>query len=245
MDLSGVTALVTGANRGLGRHFAEQLVQRGATVYGGARNPETITTPGVIPIALDVTDPESIAAAAGSATAVSLLINNAGSFTGASVSDGSIDDIRREMEVHYFGTLAVTRAFAPQLAASGGGALLNVLSVLSWVTFPHYSAYSAAKSAAWSLTNALRVELAGQGTQVSALHVGFMDTDMTAHVDDQSAKSDPAAVAALALDGIEAGELEILADELSHQIRAGLAGGAAALYPDLAAHRLPEPAGAH
>jgi NAD(P)-dependent dehydrogenase (short-subunit alcohol dehydrogenase family) len=245
MDLSGVTALVTGANRGLGRHFAEQLVQRGATVYGGARNPETITTPGVIPIALDVTDPESIAAAAGSATAVSLLFNNAGSFTGASVSDGSIDDIRREMEVHYFGTLAVTRAFAPQLAASGGGALLNVLSVLSWVTFPHYSAYSAAKSAAWSLTNALRVELAGQGTQVSALHVGFMDTDMTAHVDDQSAKSDPAAVAALALDGIEAGELEILADELSHQIRAGLAGGAAALYPDLAAHRLPEPAGAH
>jgi short-subunit dehydrogenase len=149
------------------------------------------------------------------------------------------------MEVHYFGTLSVTRAFAPQLAANGGGAVLNVLSALSWVTFPHYSAYSAAKSAAWSLTNALRVELAGQGTQVSALHVGFMDTDMTSHVSDQSAKSDPASVARLALDGIEAGKFEILADELSHQIRAGLAGGAEALYPDLEAHRLPVPVGAH
>ena len=245
MDLSGTTALVTGANRGLGRHFAEQLVKRGATVYGGARRPETVTVPGVIPVALDVTDPESIAAAARAATGVSLLINNAGSFTGASVSDGSIEDIRQEMEVHYFGPLQVTRAFAPQLAAAGGGAVLNVLSVLSWVTFPHYSAYSAAKSAGWSLTNALRVELAEQGTQVSALHVGFMDTDMTSHVDDQNAKSDPATVAALALDGIEAGEFEILADELSHQVQAGLAGGARALYPDLASHRLPVPAGAH
>jgi NAD(P)-dependent dehydrogenase (short-subunit alcohol dehydrogenase family) len=242
MNLTGTTALLTGANRGLGRHFAEQLVKRGVTVYGGARRPETITTPGVIPVALDVTDPESVAAAARVATGVSLLINNAGSFTGASLSDGPIDDIRREMEVHYFGPLGVTRAFAPQLAEQGGGAVLNVLSVLSWVTFPHYSAYSAAKSAAWSLTNALRVELAEQGTQVSALHVGFMDTDMTSHVSDQSSKSDPAVVAALALDGVEAGAYEILGDELSHQVRAGLAGGAAALYPDLAGHRLPTPA---
>ena len=245
MQLSGTTALVTGANRGLGKHFAEQLVSRGVTVYGGARKPETITVPGVIPVALDVTDPESVAAAARVATGVSLLINNAGSFTGASVSDGSIDDIRNEMEVHYFGTLSVTRAFAPQLAANGGGAVLNVLSVLSWITFPHYSAYSAAKSAAWSLTNALRVELAEQGTQVSALHVGFMDTDMTTHVSDQSSKSDPATIADLALHGVAAGKLEILADELSHQVQAGLAGGVQALYPDLAAHRLPDPVGAH
>jgi NAD(P)-dependent dehydrogenase (short-subunit alcohol dehydrogenase family) len=243
MKLAGTTAFVTGANRGLGRHFAEQLISRGVTVYGGARRPETITTPGVIPVALDITDPESVAAAARATEGVSLLINNAGSFSGASLSDGAIDDIRREMEVHYFGPLAVTRAFAPQLAANGGGAVLNVLSVLSWVTFPHYSAYSAAKSAAWSLTNALRVELADQGTQVSALHVGFMDTDMTSHLDAAEAKSDPAVVAALALDGIEAGEYEILADELSHQVRAGLGVGARAIYPDLAAHRLPVPAG--
>lgn len=241
MQLEGITALVTGANRGLGRHFAEQLVARGATVYGGARRPETITTPGVVPVQLDITDPASVAAAARAVSGVGLLVNNAGSFSGVSLSDGPIEDIRREMEVHYFGPLAVTRAFAPQLAAQGGGAVLNVLSVLSWVTFPHYSAYAAAKSAGWSLANALRVELAGQGTQVSALHVGFMDTDMTGHVDDASVKSDPAVVAALALDGVEAGEYEILADELTRQVRGGLGAGARALYPDLAAHRLPEP----
>jgi NAD(P)-dependent dehydrogenase (short-subunit alcohol dehydrogenase family) len=241
MQLDGTTALVTGANRGLGRHFAEQLVKRGATVYGGARRPETITTPGVVPVALDITDPESVAAAARTVRNLGLLINNAGSFSGVSLGDGPLEDVRREMEVHYFGPLAVTRAFAPQLAAAGGGAVLNVLSVLSWVTFPHYSAYAAAKSAAWSLTNALRVELAGQGTQVSALHVGFMATDMASHVD-EAAKNDPATVAALALDGVESGEYEIIADEISRQVQAGLGAGARALYPDLAAHRLPEPA---
>lgn len=242
MQLAGTTALVTGANRGLGRHFAEQLVKRGATVYAGARRPDTVTTPGVVPVQLDITDPESIAAAARAVGRLGLLINNAGSFSGVSLSDGPVEDIRREMEVHYFGPLAVTRAFAPQLAAQGGGAVLNVLSVLSWVTFPHYSAYAAAKSAAWSLANALRVELAGQGTQVSALHVGFMATDMTDHIEDATIKSDPAAIAALALDGVEAGDYEILADELSRQVQAGLAAGARALYPDLATHRLPEPA---
>jgi NAD(P)-dependent dehydrogenase (short-subunit alcohol dehydrogenase family) len=229
MDLAGRTALVTGANRGLGRHFAEQLLKRGATVYAGARNPASVDLPGAIPIALDVTDPESIAAAARAATDVSILVNNAGSYTGASVLDGSLEDIRLEMDTHYYGTLLVTRAFASQLAEHDESAVLNVLSVLSWVNAPGYGAYAAAKSAAWSLTNALRTELAEQGTQVSALHVGFMDTDMVTHVD--APKSDPAAVAELALDGVAAGEREIVADDFSRTVQAGLAGGVAALYP--------------
>jgi len=229
MKLDGSTALVTGANRGLGRQLAEQLVSRGATVYAAARRPETIEIDGVIPVALDVTDERSITAAAELARDVSVLINNAGSSTGASVVEGPWADIRLEMETHYFGTLATTRAFAPQLAAAGTSAVLNVLSVLSWVNLPGGGAYSAAKAAEWSLTNALRLDLAGQGTTVTGLHVGYMDTDMARHV--EGPKSDPAAVAALALDGIEAGEVEILADDISRQVRGGLAGGVVALYP--------------
>jgi NAD(P)-dependent dehydrogenase (short-subunit alcohol dehydrogenase family) len=232
MKIAGSTALVTGANRGLGRHFAEQLLARGATVYAAARNPDSVDLPGAIPIALDVTDPASVAAAAELAKGVTLLINNAGSSTGASLLQGSIENIQLEMNTHFFGTLAVTRAFAPQLAAGGGGAILNVLSALSWINFPGSGAYCAAKSAEWSLTNALRQELAEQGTQVSALHVGYMDTDMFRHV--TAPKSDPAAIAKIALDAIEAGDVEILADDVSRQVQAGLASGVAGLYPQFA-----------
>jgi len=232
MDLSGRTALVTGANRGLGRHFAEQLLKRGATVYAGARNPSSVDLPGVIPIALDVTDPESVAAAARTATGVSILINNAGSYTRASLVEGSLDDIRLEMDTHFFGTLAVTRAFAPQLAEHDNSAVLNVLSVLSWINAPGFAAYAAAKSAQWSLTNALRNELADQGTQVTALHVGFLDTDMAAGID--APKNDPATIAGLALDGVAAGEVEVVADDHSRSVQAKLAGGVAALYPKFA-----------
>jgi NAD(P)-dependent dehydrogenase (short-subunit alcohol dehydrogenase family) len=183
MDIETSTALVTGANRGLGRHFAEQLLARGAKVYAGARNPASVDLPGAIPVALDITDPASVDAAARATGDVSLVINNAGSSTGTSLLTGSLDDIHLEMDTHFYGTLAVARAFAPQLAANGGGALLNVLSVLTWISMPASGAYCAAKSAEWSLTNALRLELAGQGTLVSALHVGYMDTDMVRHVD--------------------------------------------------------------
>jgi NAD(P)-dependent dehydrogenase (short-subunit alcohol dehydrogenase family) len=229
VEINGTTAFVTGANRGLGRHFAEQLVARGAKVYGGVRNITSLDLPGVIPVTIDVTDAQAVAAAAKAAPDVSLLINNAGSYTRASVSDGSLEDIRLEMETHYFGTLAVSRAFAPQLAGNGGGAILNVLSVLSWLTYPGYSGYAAAKAAQWSLTNALRLELAAQGTRVTALHVGYMDTDMVAFVD--APKSDPAAIAALSLDALEQGSVEILADEDSLQAQVKLAGGVAGLYP--------------
>lgn len=232
MKIEGSTAFVTGANRGLGRRFAEQLVARGATVYGGVRNVASLDLPGVTPVRIDVTDEASVAAASEAVPEVSLLINNAGSYTGASVSDGSMDDIRLEMETHYFGTLAVSRAFAPHLAAAGGGAMLNVLSVLSWLTFPGYSGYAAAKAAQWSLTNALRLELAAQGTQVTGLHVGYLDTDMVASVD--APKSDPAVIAALALDALEQGVVEILADQDAQRTQVDLAGGVAKLFPAIA-----------
>ena len=229
MPIEGRTALVTGANRGLGRHFAEQLLDRGATVWAAARKPESIDLPGVRPIALDLTDAGSIVAAATEIGDLDLLINNAGSSTGADLLTGAMADIELEMDTHYLGTLRLIRAFAPVLA---DGAILNVLSVLSWVSLPGSGAYCAAKSAEWSLTNSIRQQLAPQHTQVSALHVGYMDTDMARHVD--APKNNPAEVARLALDAVVAGELEILADDLSGQVRAGLAGGVAALYPQFA-----------
>ena len=147
MDLSTSTALVTGANRGFGRALAAELLGRGATVYAGARNPDQVDLPGAKPIALDITDPASVAAAAQATGDVTVLINNAGSSTGADLLTGDLDDIRLEMDTHFFGTLSVVRAFAPQIAANGGGAILNILSGLSWVSFPEFGAYCAAKSA--------------------------------------------------------------------------------------------------
>ena len=231
MDISASTVLVTGANRGFGRALAAELLGRGATVYAGARNPDRVDLPGAKPIALDITDPASVEAAAKATGDVTVLVNNAGSATGADLLTSGLDDVRLEMETHYFGTLSMVRAFAPQIAANGGGAILNILSGLSWVNFPEVGAYCAAKSAQWSLTNALRVQLAGQGIRVAGLHVGYMDTDMTATV--AAAKSDPADIARIAVDGIAAGAYEILADNASRQAQAALAGGVAALYPQL------------
>jgi NAD(P)-dependent dehydrogenase (short-subunit alcohol dehydrogenase family) len=221
MTTQQITAFVTGANRGLGRQFAEQLVERGAKVYAAARRPETIDVPGVIPIRLDITDPAAVAAAAEAAGDVNVLINNAGVSTGASLLTGPLDDVRLEMETHYFGTLAVTRVFAPIIEANGGGSILNVLSVLSWAHVPVFGAYSAAKAAGWAMTDAIRQELAPRGVHVAALHVGFMDTDMAAHAPADQ-KVDPSAVAKLALDGLFAGEPEILADDLSRTVKAQL-----------------------
>jgi len=223
MDLTNSVALVTGANRGLGRHLAAQLLERGAKVYAGARNPETVDLPGAIPLQIDVTDPASVEQAAKVAGDVTLLINNAGSSTQQSLVDGDLDGIRLEMDTHYYGTLAVTRAFAPIIEANGGGAILNVLSVLSWFHPAGAGAYSSAKAAGWALTNAVREELAPRGIAVSALHVGYMDTDMAAHVPADQ-KTDPAVVAAQALDGVAMGRPEILADDVTRGVKAGLAG---------------------
>lgn len=232
MQIEGQTALVTGANRGLGRHLAQQLRDRGAIVYAGARNPALVDLDGVTPVALDVTDPASVEASAATARQVSILVNNAGSSTRTSLLAGDVADIQLEMNTNFFGTLAVTRAFAPQLAEHEHSAVLNILSVLSWLSIPRSGAYCAAKSAAWSLTNALRQELAPQGTRVAALHVGYMDTDMAKDV--EAAKSDPAAIARIAIDGIQAGQTEIIADDISRGVLASLTGGVAALYPQVA-----------
>jgi NAD(P)-dependent dehydrogenase (short-subunit alcohol dehydrogenase family) len=221
MQLENSVALVTGANRGLGRHFAAQLVQRGAKVYAAARRPETIDLPGVIRVQLDITDPESVAQAAKIADDATVVVNNAGTSLGVNLLEGDLDAIRLEMETHYFGTLAVTRAFAPVLERNGGGAVLNVLSVLSWLHPGPFGAYSAAKAAEWAQSNALRDLLAPKGITVSALHVGFMDTDMAAAVPADQ-KIDPAVVATLALDGIAVGKPEIVADEFSRTVKAGL-----------------------
>jgi NAD(P)-dependent dehydrogenase (short-subunit alcohol dehydrogenase family) len=232
MKIAGSTALVTGANRGLGRELAAQLLVRGATVYAGARNPDTVDLPGAKVVRLDITDPGSVAAAAEVVGDLTLLINNAGSSTGSDLLRGDIEDVRLEMDTHYFGTLSVVRAFAPKIAASGGGSILNILSVLSWVSFPAVGAYCAAKSAEWSLTNAVRPELAEQNIRIAGLHVGYMDTDMAASV--SGPKANPADIAEIALDGIESCAVEIVADETSRQVLAGLSGGVAALYPQFA-----------
>jgi NAD(P)-dependent dehydrogenase (short-subunit alcohol dehydrogenase family) len=216
-----ITALVTGANRGLGKRFAAQLIERGAKVYAAARRPETIDLPGVIPIQLDITDPESVARATSLAGDVNVLINNAGVSTKSSLLTGPMEDVRLEMETHYFGTLSVTRAFAPIIEANGGGQILNVLSVLSWWHSPAFGAYSAAKAASWAMTDAVRQELAPRGVHVAALHVGFMDTDMADFVPADQ-KTDPSVVAKLALDGLFAGEPEILADDTSRAVKAQL-----------------------
>jgi NAD(P)-dependent dehydrogenase (short-subunit alcohol dehydrogenase family) len=216
-----ITALVTGANRGLGRRFAVDLVARGAKVYAGARRPETVDIPGVIPVALDITDPESVRRAAEIASDVNVLVNNAGVSTQSNLLSGAMADIRLEMETHFFGTLQVTRAFAPIIEGNGGGAILNVLSVLSWAHAAKFGAYAAAKAAGWAMTDALREELAPRGVHVAALHVGFMDTDMAEFVSPEQ-KLDPAVVAEQALDGLFAGQPEILADELSRTVKAQL-----------------------
>ncbi|MEU4344057.1 SDR family oxidoreductase [Nocardia sp. NPDC023852] len=231
MDLATSTVLVTGANRGFGRALAVELLSRGAAVYAGARNPDQVDLPGAEPITLDITDPASVAAAVKATGDVTVLINNAGSPPGADLLTGDLNDIRLEMDTHFFGTLSVIRGFAPQIAANGGGAILNILSGLSWVSFPEVGAYCAAKSAEWSLTNAVRLQLADQGIRVAGLHVGYMDTDMVRTVTE--AKSDPADIARIAVDGIATGAYEILADNASRQAQTALAAGVTALYPQL------------
>ncbi|MFJ6521177.1 SDR family oxidoreductase [Streptomyces filamentosus] len=222
MELKDAVAVVTGANRGFGRHLAAQLVERGAKVYAAARRPEGVDLPGVVPLRLDVTDAESIREAARTASDATLLVNNAGISTGAPLIAGDPDAVRLEMEVNFFGPLAVTRAFAPVIESNGGGAVLNVLSVLSWLHPAGLGSYAAAKAAAWALTDAAREELAPRGIAVTALHVGYMDTDMAAAVP-ADRKSDPAEVAAQALLGIETGLPEVLADELTRHVKQGLA----------------------
>lgn len=231
MDMTKQVAVVSGANRGLGKELALELLARGAKVYAGARNPESIHLPGAIPLQLDITDSESVKAAAEIAVDATLLVNNAGSSTGVSLLTGELHDIHLEFNTHVFGTLSMMRAFAPVIEKNGGGSILNILSALSWINTGGAGAYSSAKSAQWGLTNALRLELAAKNVRVAGLHVGYMDTDMTAGI--EAPKSNPTDIAKMAIDGIQSGLYEIIADEISRNVQQGLAGGVSALYPQL------------
>lgn len=233
MKIAGSVALVTGAGRGVGQQFAGQLLERGAAkVYATARNPELVDVPGAEVLRLDIMDPESIAATTAAATDVTLLINNAGVSTFTNLVTGDLEKIRLEMDTNYFGTLDVVRAFAPVLAANRGGAILNVLSAMSWLSYDGAGAYSAAKAAEWSLTNGIRLELAGQETQVMGLHMASTDTDMMAGFDLE--KNDPADVVRAALDGLETDKVEVIADDDSAAVKAGLSADPSVLYPQIA-----------
>ena len=222
MKINDSVALVTGANRGLGLAFTQALLAGGARkVYAAARDSASIKQPGVQPVRLDVTDAAEVAAAARDLGDVTLVINNAGIIRGSGfLGENGVEAVRAELETNFFGPVLVSRAFAPILGRNGGGAIVNVLSALSWVAFPSSSTYSASKAAAWSFSNGLRHELRGQGTQVLALHVGYMDTDMVREV--AAPKSKPEDVARQVLEALEAGKSEIMADEVSRRIKQNL-----------------------
>jgi NAD(P)-dependent dehydrogenase (short-subunit alcohol dehydrogenase family) len=231
-QLAGSVVLVTGANGGLGTQFVRQALERGAgRVYATARKPGDWDDNRVVPLALDVTDPESVAAAATSAADATIVINNAGVSGPRSLLASSLEEVRAVYEANVFGPLAIARAFAPVLARNGGGALVDIHSALSWLATP--GAYSSTKAALWSVTNSLRLELAAQGTQVTGAHLGYTDTPMIAALD--VPKSDPRDIVAAIYDGLEAGELEILADDTSRRVKQALSQPLAALYPQVAA----------
>ncbi|MBA2808977.1 SDR family oxidoreductase [Streptomyces sp. KM273126] len=231
MDVTGSIALVTGANRGIGRRFVDELLARGAAkVYATARRPELIevSDPRVEVLRLDLLDAQSVTDAAAAAPDVTLLVNNAGIATRANLLTGDLDTIRLELDTHFFGTLGVIRAFAPVLASNGGGGIVNILSVLSWFASDEAGAYSVAKAAEWNMTNGLRLELADQKTLVQGVHLGAADTDIMAGHD--VPKIDPADVARASLDGVESGAIEVLVDDASRYVKASLAADPAEFY---------------
>ena len=221
MQIKDAVVFITGANRGLGLAYAKAALAAGARkVYAAARDPKSITLEGVVPVALDVTQPAQAEAAAQACGDVTLLINNAGISRGSGLlAPGALEAARAELETNFFGPLVLSRAFAPVLAKNGGGAIVNVLSALSWLSLPGAATYSATKSAAWSLSNGLRNELRGQGTQVVSVHVAFMDTDMASHVPGE--KTSPDDVARQTLAAVEQGAPEVLADAVTRQVKQG------------------------
>ena len=231
MQIADATALVTGANRGIGLAFTRELLARGARkVYAGARDPASVTQPGVEAIRLDVTKPEEVAAAAARAGDVTLVINNAGvAQVGGFLAADSEEVARRQFETNFFGMLRMSQAFAPVLKANGGGGLINVLSIVSWINGGQLAGYAATKSAAWSLTNSLRHELAPQHTQVLALHMAFVDTDLARGL--EGPKTSPEDIVKSALDGLEAGLDEVLADDRTRLVKQGLTAATPSYLP--------------
>jgi NAD(P)-dependent dehydrogenase (short-subunit alcohol dehydrogenase family) len=222
MKVQDAIVLVTGANRGFGLQLVHELIARGAKkVYAGMRTPVDLGIEGVVTVKLDVTNADDVAAAAALCSDTTLLINNAGiAKFGGFLESYSLDIAREMLETNYFGVIRMSQAFTPVLAANGGGAILNVLSVASWISSPLLGAYAATKSAVWSFTNGLRQELSAQGTQVLGLHVGFMDTDLARGI--EFPKADPRVVAIKTLDALEAGKSEVFGDELTQNVKLGL-----------------------
>jgi len=230
--IEGAEALVTGGNRGFGRAMVEELLDRGAAkVYATARSPQTPPDRRIVPLALDVTNDNSVAEAVKAATGVSIVVNNAGIALNTPVLDAPLADIRAELETNLFGIIRVTRAFAPILARHPSSSLVNVLSVLSWLAFG--KGYEISKAAAWSATNSMRVRLRDQGTVVTALHVAYMDTDMTARLD--VPKADPRDIARQTADAIATGQFEVLADQTTRTVKSRLSDELTSLYQQLAA----------
>ncbi|MEE9140049.1 MAG: SDR family oxidoreductase [Alphaproteobacteria bacterium] len=229
MDITGSTALVTGANRGIGRAFVEELQQAGAArIYATARDVSTLAELAsgdpqrVVPVPLDITDEGQIRDAAAMAGDVNLLVNNAGvaKFAGL-IRAENLDAARTEMETNYFGALAMIRAFAPILGANGGGAIVNVLSIASRVNFPMLGSYSASKAAAHSMTQGVRAELSDRGTLVVGVYPGPVETDMVAGL--TMPKAPPAEIVRAALEAVITGLEEVYPDPMATELRDGLA----------------------
>ncbi|BCL34501.1 SDR family oxidoreductase [Nostoc sp. MS1] len=227
MNINGSVALVTGANRGIGKAFIQALVQAGASrIYATARNVDSlkqvvaIAPDRIIPLALDVTNPEQIAAIAQNAQDVNLLINNAGvSGAGGFFASDSLETARWEMETNYFGSLNMIRAFAPILKQNGGGAIVNLLSIASLVNVPLLASYSASKAALHSLTQGVRAELAQQGTLVVGVFPGPVDTAMAENV--PLDKVPPIQIAQATLQAVEQKIEDVQPDPVSEQVFAG------------------------
>lgn len=205
---------VTGANRGIGKALVQAFLDHGAKkVYAAARDPQKIPDFGdsrVVKIALDITNTAQLAAAAKQAADTQVLINNAGVAASSSALSGPIEDVERDMQTNYFGTLAAMRAFLPVLEKNKPSAIANVASIVAFVNFPSFGGYCASKAALFSITQGARIELAGRGIAVHSINPGPIDTDMARDIEME--KTSPGDTAKAIIKGLEAGEPDIFPD---------------------------------